>query len=250
MSLDTALDRLDALQARLRALELDTAAADQQERRDALAQCDSLTRTAAALRHRQQRQPAHSVSGQPDATPTPPASSKAAELAAKMAAVRSAGASTTAAQASASEQAERKAALEAKMAAIRSGGAASAPAPAPVARVPSADVELRRRKAVRDMQEGGVLTMYLQSGKKKHDRHFWLENGSTICWDKKKTKPGKANKSGAILSFEPTPATKTAREWFDMIDADGSGELDAEELAELYQKARGEKLKKKEVRAL
>lgn len=109
------------------------------------------------------------------------------------------------------------------------------------------DVELQRREAVKDMENGGVLTMYLQSGKKKHDRYFWLENGNTICWDKKRTKPGKANKAGALVSFEPAPATRTAREWFDYFDEDHSGELDAEELAQLYQKARGEKLKKKEV---
>ena len=33
-----------------------------------------------------------------------------------------------------------------------------------------------------------------------------------------------------------------------MIDADGSGEVDAEEVAELYQKARGEKLKSKDLK--
>ena len=124
----------------------------------------------------------------------------------------------------------------------------SAPAKtAPAAEAPQADVELQRREAVKAMEDGGVLTMYLQSGKKKHDRYFWLENGKTICWDKKRTKPGKSNKSGALVSFEPAPATKTARQWFDFFDEDHSGELDAEELAQLYRSARGEKLKKKEV---
>ena len=91
---------------------------------------------------------------------------------------------------------------------------------------------------------GGTLTMYLASGKKKHERVFWVEQGGMLSWDKKKAKPGKkANKSFPLMSVEPSPAIKSAREWFDMIDADGSGDIDVEELQELYKRARGEKLK-------
>ena len=49
----------------------------------------------------------------------------------------------------------------------------------------SADIEF--------IKEGGKLAMYLQSGKFKHDRWFWLE-GDHLSWDKKKKAPGKANK--------------------------------------------------------
>jgi Ca2+-binding EF-hand superfamily protein len=59
----------------------------------------------------------------------------------------------------------------------------------------------------------------------------------------------KPNKSSTIVDVEPSPAVKSAKEWFETIDADGSGELDQDELATLYQKARGEKLKGKQVSA-
>ena len=49
------------------------------------------------------------------------------------------------------------------------------------------------------------------------------------------------------MDVEPSPAVRSAKEWFELIDADGSGELDQDELATLYQKARGEKLRGKQV---
>ena len=67
-----------------------------------------------------------------------------------------------------------------------------------------------------------------------------------LAWDKKKGK--KPNKTSIIQGVEASPAVKSAKEWFEMIDVDGSGELDQDELATLYQKARGEKLKGKQVR--
>jgi len=102
--------------------------------------------------------------------------------------------------------------------------------------------------AVDFITEGSVLTMYLQSGKRKHDRFFWLEGGlakqalgpsltralpapnsnslslaragKNISWDKKKAKLGKsANKSEIITGAEPAPAIKSAKEWFEMIGA-------------------------------
>ena len=90
----------------------------------------------------------------------------------------------------------------------------------------------------------GSLDMYLASGKLKHARCFWLE-GAKLCWDTKRKETGKANKSEPLVAIEDAPATKTAKEWFQTIDADNSGYLDAAELAELYKKARGEKLKGK-----
>ena len=110
-------------------------------------------------------------------------------------------------------------------------------------------------KSAAFVEEGGVLTMYLASGKKKHDRYFWVsvdesEGSCTLCWDKpdvgrKKSRDGgKANKSERLVSVEPAPAIRSARSWFELIDADGSGELDAKELSTLYKLARGEKLSK------
>ena len=93
----------------------------------------------------------------------------------------------------------------------------------------SADIEF--------IKEGGKLAMYLQSGKFKHDRWFWLE-GDHLSWDKKKKAPGKANKSEPLAGAKDAPAIKSAQEWFKMIDADGSGAIDEEEFATLYKKAR------------
>ncbi len=211
--LSVALSRLSALQASLGELAGYewTEAAAVEELRAAAAQCEALTGSAAALRHGQQRQWARRLTTQ----------------------------SPTGAETAANAAGESRSSMSATGEPAKTSSAADAPL--------QADVELQRREAVKAMEDGGVLTMYLQSGKKKHDRYFWLENGNTICWDKKRTKPGKSNKAGVLMSFEPEPATKTAREWFDFFDDDHSGELDAEELAQLYRSARGEKLKKKEV---
>jgi hypothetical protein len=79
------------------------------------------------------------------------------------------------------------------------------------------------------------------------DRVFWLRDtiNGILAWDKKKN--NKPNKSSTIVDVEPSPAVRSAKEWFEFIDEDGSGELDQDELATLYQKARGEKLKGKQV---
>ena len=66
-----------------------------------------------------------------------------------------------------------------------------------------------------------------------------------LAWDKKKN--SKPNKSSTIVSVEASPAVRSAKEWFELIDEDRSGELDQTELATLYQRARGEKLKGKQV---
>ena len=98
------------------------------------------------------------------------------------------------------------------------------------------------------VEEGAVLAQYLPTGKLKNSRYFWVsvEEG-TLCWDKKKNQ--KANKTAPLLSVQPEPVLKSAREWFDTIDADGSGELDATELATLYRTAREETLSKKDLTA-
>ena len=97
--------------------------------------------------------------------------------------------------------------------------------------------------AVRDVEEGDVLTQYLASGKKKNKRYFWVSAADgVIMWDKKKsTRP---NKIAQLISVEPAPAVRDARQWFTAIDADGLGELDSDELADLYRQATGEKLGK------
>ena len=47
--------------------------------------------------------------------------------------------------------------------------------------------------------------MYLASGKKKHERVFWVEQGGMLSWDKKKAQPGKkANKSFQVFVFVMT----------------------------------------------
>ena len=67
-----------------------------------------------------------------------------------------------------------------------------------------------------------------------------------LCWEKQKPKKptDTPNKSEPLTGVVAGPEIKTAREWFDTIDVDRSGELDGAELAELYRRARGEKLSK------
>lgn len=96
--------------------------------------------------------------------------------------------------------------------------------------------EMADATAMNFCEEGGMLTMYLASGKRKHDRVFWVNTSTgVISWDKKRS--NKPNKSEIVSAVEGAPAIKSAREWFDFIDADSSGELDSAELAELYKKA-------------
>ena len=96
--------------------------------------------------------------------------------------------------------------------------------------------------------QGVQLTMYLASGKVKHERWFWLER-ARLCWDKRPAaeRRGAANKKEKLLGVEPSPAIRSASEWFKMIDADGTGALAASELQTLYKKALGKKLKGREL---
>ena len=95
-------------------------------------------------------------------------------------------------------------------------------------------------------EAGGALELYLASGKKKHSRYFWASiNDGTIAWDKKKGP--KPNKVEPLESVEASPAIMTARQWFDAIDVNQDGSLDADEVGTLYQTARGEKLGKKDL---
>ena len=103
-----------------------------------------------------------------------------------------------------------------------------------------------RRSAV---EAGGVLTMYLASGKKKHDRYFWLEGDAParLCWDKKRREG--ARKSFPLRSVSDEPTIRSGTAWFKAIDADGSGSLDAAEVASLYRQAHGESLSGAELAA-
>ena len=94
------------------------------------------------------------------------------------------------------------------------------------------------------MEAGSEMMMYLASGKKKHKRVFWMQ-GKTLCWDKRKGASPK--KSGVVTRFKPEARVKTAREWFDHIDVDKSGAIEANELRDLYRQARGEVLKDKDL---
>ena len=59
-------------------------------------------------------------------------------------------------------------------------------------------------EALKAVQEGSELTMYLATGKKKHSRFFWVrpcDNGTVqLCWGKKKgTSRHKAETLHAVL---------------------------------------------------
>lgn len=96
---------------------------------------------------------------------------------------------------------------------------------------------------------GSKMAVYSLSGKKKHDRWFWLqtESSAVICWGK--TLHDKKHKSERLVDVVDGPSIRDARTLFDEVDVDQSGELDEQEIARLYKKARGQKLGKKELRA-
>ena len=76
---------------------------------------------------------------------------------------------------------------------------------------------------------------------------FWVDPAAgTLAWDKPGKKSSKPNKGPfPLVSVLPDiPPERDARAWFKQADADGSGEIDADELAALYKKAREEKLSK------
>ena len=92
------------------------------------------------------------------------------------------------------------------------------------------------------------MTMYLPTGKKKHARWFWIDaETKKLCWSK--TQDGKANKSEPLISVLDEIKVPSARELFDEVDDDGNGYLDMGEVAQLYRRARGQKLTKPELKA-
>ena len=111
------------------------------------------------------------------------------------------------------------------------------------------DLELELEPAAAEaLRTRTSMTMYLPSGKRKHDRFFWVEDGSTeLNWAK--SKDGKAGKRERLVSVVPGPKIKDAQTWFEETDADGSGFLDGKEVAALYKRARGQKLSRSEVKA-
>ena len=72
-------------------------------------------------------------------------------------------------------------------------------------------------EAVKAVQEGSELTMYLATGKKKHSRFFWVQGSSgdgmlKLCWGKKKgTSRHKTETLHAIL---PEPDVSSAEDLF------------------------------------
>ena len=132
-------------------------------------------------------------------------------------------------------------------------GVASSSSSASAAQMPSPEPELDAlaiQQAVAFVEFGGVLTIYLASGKRKHDRFFWVD-APALAWDKKRKAGKKPNKHSVIVAVEANAATvvRSGREWFDMIDTDASGQLDATELSVLYKRARGEKLSNSSLKA-
>ena len=99
------------------------------------------------------------------------------------------------------------------------------------------------------------LTIYLASGKKKHPRIFWLtpppdsqsQNGPLLHWGKKQN--GRQAKVETLLRVVDKPTIPDAERLFYDMDDDDSGYLDATEVAQLYKKARGEKLSKSSLAA-
>lgn len=124
--------------------------------------------------------------------------------------------------------------------------------------VPTSQPNMAVRSSRSDLAavtEGDTLTLYLASGKRKHPRFFWVTVPQAagappeLSWDKSKakryTKNSKPNKTEMVLGVSDRAEIKSAREWFEFVDADKSGMLDRDELAKLYKTARGEKLPRK-----
>jgi hypothetical protein len=88
----------------------------------------------------------------------------------------------------------------------------------------------------------------LQSGKLKHARFFWLdEETREVSWGK--TLRSKKCKTETLQRIIGAPTVPDAETYFRETDADGSGYLDRDEVARLYQRARGEKLSKSQLTA-
>ena len=93
----------------------------------------------------------------------------------------------------------------------------------------------------------GLLTLYLLTGQKKHSRFFWVNAESKqISWGK--TLRAKTCKTETLVRVINVPSVPDAQELFRQIDKDNSGYLDSKEVAELYKKARGEKLAGKKLK--
>ena len=92
------------------------------------------------------------------------------------------------------------------------------------------------------------MVQYMMTGKKKNERTFWVDaKEAHILWGKKMDTPSKA--PCKMLEVFDGPRIPDASTVFDEEDEDNSGYLDRTEVADLYWKQRGEKLKPKEVDA-
>ena len=88
-------------------------------------------------------------------------------------------------------------------------GVASSSSAASAAQMPSPEPELDAlaiQQAVAFVEFGGVLTIYLASGKRKHDRFFWVD-APALAWDKKKKVAKKPNKYSVIVAVEANAPT-------------------------------------------
>ena len=93
------------------------------------------------------------------------------------------------------------------------------------------------------MTLSGQLTIYHPSGKAKGEQFFWLSADTLeINWGKElRAKKCETHKLQRVLDG---PAIPHARDLFAKIDEDGSGDLIADEVAELYKEVLGQKLTK------
>ena len=92
------------------------------------------------------------------------------------------------------------------------------------------------------------LTIYLASGKAKHPRNFWLHEATCqVSWGK--SFKAKKCKTETLMRVVDQPKIPNAKELFEDMDADSSGRLDKDEVAQLYKKARGQKLRKSDLTA-
>jgi len=102
-------------------------------------------------------------------------------------------------------------------------------------------------ESIQFVQRGTMMSQYAASGKRKNERFFWMD-GTQLKWAKKMNAQV-ANKQGQLAGIVDGPGIKDAAQWFRETDSDSSGELDQNELAQLYRKATGEKLGKKQLAA-
>ena len=153
------------------------------------------------------------------------------------------------------QAAEQEAAARAVAEAAEAAVAAQAAATAAAAREPEPEPEPEEEEepdpaeeaaALEKIQAGTQMKVYEIAGKYKNERVFWVDpKEARISWGKKM---GAASKGARrMVEVLDGPNIPDGNEVFDEEDEDGSGSLDQSEVADLYWKQRGEKLKPKEL---